>query len=194
MSNRSILSGAAVVLFVGLVVNFPARLAYSWFGTDYVRLAEIKGSVWSGSAGQADFAGIYCTDTRWRISPTRLLFGKLAAELQTSPVSGSLSANVEIGRGGNLRVTELNGQVPLAAFSEVIPLVGVSGRISPRLSEVEVIDGQLRTVTGTVIIEDLVSRSVAADVVLGSFLVELQNSKLGIVGSVEDTEAVLDIA
>ncbi len=193
ISTRFILIGAGLVLLIGLISNFPARLAYSWIAKDQIALANVSGTIWNGSAGQANISGVYLSNTKWRLSFFNLLTGKLAVSIQTSPLSGLLSAHVTINSAGNVAIRNIEGQFPISALSEVIPLVGVSGTIVPHLSDVEIENGRVKKVVGSITIVNLVSNTVVPEV-LGTFLVELQTSESAITGSVEDVEAIIDIA
>ena len=42
-----------VTLLLGLVIFFPARVAYRWFVPDTISFAGISGSVWNGGAREA---------------------------------------------------------------------------------------------------------------------------------------------
>lgn len=193
ISTRFTVISAVLILLLGLIANFPARLAYSWFAQDYFAVSGISGSIWSGSAQQANINGIYLSDTEWQLSVLRLFTGKLAASVNTAPPAGELSANILVQSDGSLHISNLEGQVPISILAGIVPLVGVSGTIVPRLAEIDIKEGRLINVVGSITIANLISQSVVPDV-LGTFLVELQSTDSGIVGSVEDVEALIDIA
>lgn len=184
----------AVLVFVfGLVANFPARLAYSWFGPADVQLVQPQGSVWSGDARQVIINGTGFDALSWNLAFWPLLRGHLSLTLAAKPGGGSLSAESDIGFDGSLRLTELRASIPIEALQGLIPLVGISGTINMTIDEFAVSRGVVQSIKGAVMITGLRSR-VVSNGSLGDYLVEIQSSDGSIIASVEDRDGVLDVA
>ena len=62
--QRLILAGIAT-LVIGLIITFPARVAYQWFAPAELKLSGISGSIWHGAAAQGSAGGVYLTNVEW---------------------------------------------------------------------------------------------------------------------------------
>ncbi|MDH3416976.1 MAG: type II secretion system protein N, partial [Gammaproteobacteria bacterium] len=71
-SRARLIVVACITLLVGLVVLFPARVAYRWLPAPAFDLAGISGSVWNGQASQMKSGSLYLQDLQWRIKPLSL--------------------------------------------------------------------------------------------------------------------------
>jgi general secretion pathway protein N len=190
-TRRLILAGV-VTLLVGLIITFPARVAYQWFGPGGLKLSGIAGSIWRGSAKQGSASGIYLTDIRWSFRPLALLRGRLGYAISSNPASGFLDANVAIGVGG-VNMSDVNGAISLAALGDALPLKGIEGDVSLRFDKLVIRDGWTVGAIGTVDIANLVSRYLSPSV-LGDYRAEFQSADEGILASVEAVSGVLELA
>ena len=101
MQSRRRLIIAGVVAFVaGLVVLFPARVAYDWFAPPDLGVSGISGSVWSGAATHVKAGNVYVANLKWRFRPFRLITGKLAYAVSTRLGSDAVEADLAFGFGG----------------------------------------------------------------------------------------------
>ena len=48
--RRGLVLLGILVLAIGLVAKFPARVAYSWVSAPFVSMSGIHGTIWNGSA------------------------------------------------------------------------------------------------------------------------------------------------
>ena len=78
-SHKALVAIGLLTFVTGVVLLFPARVAYHWFAPSTVQAGGLDGSIWSGSATEVTAAGLYLRDVRWRLKPMRLLTGKLGA-------------------------------------------------------------------------------------------------------------------
>jgi len=193
MSNtrRLILVGIATLL-IGLIVSFPARVAYQWFAPNELQLSGIDGSVWRGTATQGSAGGIYIADLRWSFRPLALLSGKLEFVSSSKLASGFFDANVAVGVGGSVTLSDVAGALTLDALATMLPLTGIDGDVSVQFEEL-VIENDLPVVaTGTVNISNLVSL-LLSPTPLGDYRAEFQTQDDGILGSVEAISGVLEL-
>ena len=117
MASRSRLIKVGVLVFVvGLILLFPARVAYRWFAPAEFVASGISGSVWSGHANEATAYGTYFRDLSWRIHLLELLTAKLGYAIETKLASGFVEANIAVGIGGTVRATELKATLPLSSM------------------------------------------------------------------------------
>ena len=155
--KRLILAGIATFV-IGLIITFPARVAYQWFAPGELKLSGINGSIWRGNAAQGTAGGIYLADVNWSFRPLGLLGGKLEFASNGKLASGFFDANVAVGMGGSLALSNVTGALTLDTLAEVLPLAGIEGDISVQFEELIVENGLPVEATGTLNIANLVSR------------------------------------
>ena len=197
-SRKLILVAAIVVFVVGVVALFPARVAYKWFVPDVVQMSGIEGTAWSGRAAEISAGGVYLRDLDWQVSPVRLLTGALAIRVEATPPTGFIEAHVAFGFGGTVRISDLNGSIPLQLFAnplQQLGLAGLSGSSSAQFELIVIRDGLPTEAEGTFAVASLVAPTIDRDLtVLGSYRAEFMTTDSGIVASVEDAGAVFDLA
>ena len=193
MSNSRllILVGIATLL-IGLIVSFPARIAYQWFAPDELQLSGIDGSVWRGSATQGSAGGIYIADLNWNFRPLALLTGELEFVSSSRLASGFLDATIALGVGGSLTLSDVAGALTLDTLAAMLPLAGIEGDVSMQFEELEIRNGLPVAATGTLNIANLVSR-LLSPAPLGNYRAEFQTQDDGILGSVEAISGVLEL-
>ena len=194
MKNRKRLIIAGIATFViGLIITFPARVAYQWFAPGDLKLSGINGSIWRGNAAQGTAGGIYLADVNWSFRPIGLLGGKLEFATSSKLASGFLDANVAVGIGGSLTLSDVAGALALDTLAGVIPLSGIEGDVSVQFEELVVENGMPVEATGTLNIANLVSRYLSPTR-LGDYKAEFQTQDDGILGSIKSIRGVLELA
>ena len=192
--GRKSLLLVGLLTFVGaFIARFPARVAYSWFAPPAVQLSGLEGSIWSGSAVEMSVAGLYLRDLKWRLRPSRLLTGKLAASIEASPSSGFVAADVAVGPGGSIALSDVNGSLPLSDFGSLARMPGLAGDASVRFEELRIRDGLPVAARGTLTIAGLVAPLVDP-ASIGGYRAEFFTDNNTIIGSVEDVNGVFDLA
>ena len=192
-STRGLIAVGILTLILGLIIKLPARLAVQWFAPPEVAISSIRGSAWSGSAGEASVAGIYLRDLQWEFSPLRLFVGALGYDISATPVSGFIEGSVSVGLGGALSLTDLQASLPLGIFAEAIGISGLEGNGSFQFDRLRIVDGLPVEVDGTVQIADLIVPIAGRDS-LGAYKAEFFTQTDGIIASVEDIDGVIDLA
>lgn len=193
MKNTKRLVLAGIITFVvGLIITFPARVAYQWFAPAELKLNGINGSIWRGSATQGSAGGIYLSDINWRFRPLGLVTGKLAYTANSKLASGFIDANVAVGVGSSLILSDVTGALTLDALADMLPLSGIEGDISLQFDELVVEDGLPVEVTGTLKIANLVSRYLSPTP-LGDYQANFETEADVILGSVDAISGVLDL-
>lgn len=194
MAGSSRLIKAGLLVFViALVVSFPARVAYRWFAPPQFVASGISGSIWSGRAAEASAAGAYFRDLNWDIRLLDLLTAKLGYAIESKLSSGFVEGNIAVGFGGTLRATELRATLPLASMQSISGIAGIRGSATVNLSQLEISDGMPRSAQGIVEISGLTVPLVSSDPI-GGFKAEFFSQDSGIAASLEDTNAVIDLA
>jgi general secretion pathway protein N len=187
-----ILAGIATFV-IGLIITFPARVAYQWFAPGDLKLSGISGSVWRGKAAQGTAAGVYLADINWRYRPLALLRGKLEFASNSKLASGFFDAKVAVGVGGRVTLSDLTGALTLETLASVLPLAGIEGDVSAQFEKIIVENGVPVEATGTLNITNLISRYLSP-MRLGDYRAAFQTQDDGIAGTVESTSGVLEVA
>ena len=129
-NRRGLITIAVVTFVVGLVILFPARVAYNWFAPPGVAVSNLSGTVWSGSAGEASINQLYLYDLSWRFKPSTLFSGGLGFQFEAKPVSGFVDGVVVAGFGGNLELRDLTASLPLDVLGAALQVSGLRGNAS----------------------------------------------------------------
>ena len=194
MANSSRLIKAGLLVFVvGLVISFPARIAYRWFAPAEFVASGISGSIWSGRATEASAAGTYLRDLNWNIRLFDLLTAKLGYAIESKLASGFVEGNIAVGVGGTVRATDLRATLPLAALQSITGMVGIGGSANANFARLEIAEGMPKIAEGVLEISGLLVPLVSSDP-LGGFRAEFFSQESGIAASLEDTNAVIDLA
>jgi general secretion pathway protein N len=193
VTRKALVSVGLLTFVLAFITMFPARAAYNWFAPEAVRLSGLEGSVWSGSAAEASVAGLYFRDLRWRMRPLLLFTGKVATSIEASPSSGFLEADVALGFGGDVTLTNVNGSLPLSAFATIARVPGLAGTTSIQFVELRIRDGLPVAADGTLSVANLVAPMVDA-APIGGYRAEFFTEDNAVVASVEDVNGVFDLA
>ncbi len=194
MSNRSRLTKVGLLVFVvGVILLFPARVAYRWFAPADFVARGISGSVWNGHAMEAIVYGTYLRDLSWRIQLLDLVTAKLGYAVESKLVSGFVKANIAIGIGGTLSVSNLQASLPLESMRSISSLAGIRGSLTANFSELRIESAMPVAAVGVLEISGLTLPLVSSDP-LGGFKAEFFSEDSGITASIEDSNAVLDLA
>lgn len=190
---RRVVTVFFVTFAVGLIVTFPARVAYHWFAPPTVALSGIAGSIWRGSASQANVGGVYCGELRWRLRPLALFRGRASFDVTASPAGGVLDGDAAIGFGGDVHVSDMRAALPLDAIAGVAGVPGLRGTATVDLERLRWSDGLPVAADGSAEVRGLVLPLVLAEPI-GGYRVEFFTQEDGVVASVEDTDGAVDIA
>ena len=127
--SMSLYAGAIAVAVIGAsLVSLPASVAGSVvnaLSSGQVLVRNARGSAWNGRADLTVVAGgatLVLPETHWRLRPSRLLVGELAAELRFA--GPQLQGTLEAARGFSaLRVANADLTFPAAWIIDRIPMV-----------------------------------------------------------------------
>ncbi len=150
--------GLAAVVAIALA-TLPASLAASQLERVGLAAAGFSGSLWTGRAQGLAWRGAPVGDLRWKLRPWSLLAGRASGELDVARPDGTLSTAFSASYSGEVRLTNLQGNLDVAALS-ALPLglpPGWRGRLSGRLDEVVVSDGRPTAIRGTLDMDGLVA-------------------------------------
>jgi hypothetical protein len=127
--------------------TFPAAVAYRWLAPQGVSFSGIDGTLWRGSAVAGAVGDLALRDIRWTVQPTRLLIGRLAANIQARLTEGSVRAHVSASPS-RVVLSEVQGSTSIATLRSVLPVAGVRGDASVNLNELDLEGGAVTGVLG----------------------------------------------
>lgn len=182
-----------ITLIVGLLVMFPARVAYHWFAPPGIALSGIQGTVWNGQAGEANVAGLYLRNIDWSMQPLALFGGKLGVEFAADGASGFASGQAAIGLGGTAELSDLAASLSLQSLQGLVQMPGLEGTVNLQFERLVLTDGLPVAADGNLQIANLrvpmIHRSS-----LGGYRADFFTQESGVMASVEDTDGVVEIA
>lgn len=189
---RLVILGVATLL-AGIVVLFPARVAYHWVSPPGVAIAGIEGTIWSGRAAEGEVAGLYLSDIGWRMRPLAIFTGRLSYAVEADAASGFASADVALGIGGRASIENLTASFSLQALQQIAGMPGLDGAAIARFERLVFEDGVPVAANGVLEVDDLRAPIVHRSPI-GGFRAEFFTQETGIVASIEDVDAVVDLA
>ncbi len=194
MPNRSRLIKIGVLTFVaGIILIFPARVAYHWFAPPGLSVSGISGSIWSGSAREADASGIYLRDLQWRIRLLDLVTLKLGYAVSTTLASGFIEGEIAFGVTGSVVARNISASLPLSTLQNVTQIRGLQGNLSAQFTVLELEAGLPVTADGVLEVSNLIAPLIDRNSI-GGYKAEFVTQESGINASVEDTDGVIDLA
>lgn len=194
MSRNKRFIAAGVVTFVaGIVLMFPARMAYTWFAPAQLRLSGISGTIWNGAAAEGSAFGMYLHDIRWKFSPASLFTGKLIYAVQSNTAFGKVSCDAGVTATGNVLVRNLDSSFALQQFRDLFQLQGFDGTLFVHVESLVLRDGIPVEAIGNIRLSKLMARQLSPDII-GDFQADFSTDDEGIVGTVQDLAGVLDVA
>lgn len=194
MARRARFLTLGLLAFVaGIVLFFPARVAYQWLAPPELKLNGIHGTIWHGNASEASVRGVYLHGLQWQIHPLNLLGAKASYSIEGKFVSGFLQADIAIDVSGALTVSELAASMTLAELQPALGIPGLGGNLSLQFSRLRAVDGLPVAADGEISVAQLVVPFVFRDS-LGDFRAEFFTEDAAVVASLEDSDALIDLA
>jgi len=190
---RTLIVAGIATLLLGLVLLFPARVAYRWFAPAAVAFSGVDGTLWRGKAGDGQIGGVYLRNINWRMRPAALLTGRIAYNVDADTASGFLTADVALSPGGNVLATDLNASLSLQSMQQLARMSGLDGMLSLQFERLEIVDGLPVAASGTLEVANLRAPLIYR-APIGGFRAEFFTQETGVVASIEDTQAVIDLA
>lgn len=193
MNRRRLIKIGLLVALLGLIVMFPARVAYRWFAPAEFVASGISGTVWNGQAEEASANGFYLRDLNWDFLPFRLFTGRIAYALESRFASGFMEGQLALGFGGSLYANGLRCALPLESLHSIPIVAGSRGMLSVDFSRLELTDGLPVVADGSLEIAGFMNPLLHREPI-GGFRAEFFSQESGVTASIEDTAAVIDLA
>lgn len=161
---------AAVVLLA--LATLPANLLAGQLSRAGLDAAALWGSVWNGRAQGLTWQSAPLGDLSWSVSPWSLLRGRVSGDVVLTRPDGSLRAGYSVSLGGDLRLEDVQADLPIEVLSS-LP-IGMPrnwrGRLSGRFEEIVVSGGWPTVLRGTLDMDGLIAPQ-PRNTSIGSYLV-----------------------
>ena len=193
LRKRGLFLVGAITFVVAVVVLFPARVAYHLASPPHVAISGFSGTVWRGSAQEFSTNGVYLRNLEWRMHPLSLFTGNAVFDVSGSPSSGFFESEVAVGASGSITLRDLSAALPLSMFERAAGVSGMRGELSLQIERLKLVNGRPEALDGSVNVADLLV-PVLSRTPLGGYRADFFTQTDGIIGSVEDTDGVVDLA
>ncbi len=113
MKKAGLTMGAALLVFVGVLVwQFPASWARGFLPTS-ITCTELAGSLWNGQCTELVAQGVAVGDVTWNVSAWRALTGKLVGEVSVTRANAAVKSNLAMSFAGDGELLNLQARLPL---------------------------------------------------------------------------------
>jgi general secretion pathway protein N len=147
-----------VFVFAGIVV---ARLPASWVLPDRkagVTCTEADGTIWNGTCAGLAFQQQPIGELSWEVHASRLLAGKINADLVVTRPTGSARGNVEAGLDKKITARDIRADLPLdRELTAALPpnFRGLLGKLHAQIAYLRVDGTKIRAIEGVIEAHDL---------------------------------------
>lgn len=140
-----------------------------------VRLEGVHGSLWQGTAVDANVANFDLGKLDWNLRSWGLLLGKLKLHLIFGQDNVQGNAYVSVGMGGTVNASDVNLQLPAA---KLMPMfygypVSISGMLKGNLVKVELERGRVINAQGRIVWQNAAIRA-PQNIEMGDYLITLE--------------------
>jgi general secretion pathway protein N len=145
-----------------------------------VSLQGVHGSIWQGTANDANIANFNLGKLQWNLHSWGLLLGKLKLKLSFNDEVVKGNGYVSIGMGGSLTAEDVNLQFPAQTLMPLLygyPL-SIAGDIRGNLKEVSITRGRVLQAQGRVVWKNAAIRA-PQNIEMGDYLITVEPVNLG---------------
>jgi general secretion pathway protein N len=148
----------AVVAFAAVVI---ARLPASWVVPEppsAFSCGAVDGSIWSGTCTGLTAQGSAIGDVTWSVHITRLLTGKLSANIALTRPTGSVRGDFDVGLDRSITARNVQANLPLdQSVTSLLPggLRGLHGTANANIAFAHVVRDIVTQIQGRIEVHDL---------------------------------------
>jgi general secretion pathway protein N len=155
-----LLALGVLALLAFALVTLPAGVAAGSLRKAGIEAGFFAGSIWSGRATALTWRGAPVGDAEWKITPLKLLRGRVAGHARLTRVDGALAADFDVGfTGADIKLSMIEFALPLAAL-DAFPIgmpKGWQGRATGQFATIDVVQGWPARLQGTLELDGLVA-------------------------------------
>ena len=194
MHRRWLLAAGLLAFLAGVLMVFPARVAYRWFVPPEVALSGIEGTIWNGRADHATIAGVYVRNLEWQSRPFSLFVLRPAYDARGELVAGFVEGRFSVGLGQRVRLQNATASISLSSLAGALNMKALDGTANLRIDELDIRGGLPVAASGTVEVRNLLAPTIYSRAPIGGYRAEFFTQENGIAASVEDTDGIIDVA
>jgi general secretion pathway protein N len=191
---RPVLLLSLLGFVLGLIVGMPLRWALPLLPKS-LRCETPSGSLWSGTCTTLSFGALNLGTVQWMLKPASLLLGRVGAEVRVTQPGLTGSASLAVGFGGRVTAQGIDARISLGSPLLVRFAASLRGDLTLDLDELQLEDGWVRALRGTVDAADLEQVS-PQPLALGRYRMQFDSapdSAGRIVGKLSDQGGPLDV-
>jgi len=155
-----LLALGVLALLAFALATLPAGVAAGPLRKAGIETGALSGSLWSGRATAMSWRGAGIGDAEWKISPTRLLTGRIAGHARLTRTDGSVETDFDLSFSGrDVRLRAARIELPLAALN-ALPLgmpKGWQGHVSGQFDAIDLQQGWPANIKGSLDLDGLVA-------------------------------------
>ena len=156
MKNLLRLIGLGLVTYLVFALAFlPAGVAFRWLAPPQLKMSGVSGTIWSGQASAIGLGGWSLGATQWSMIPSELLRARLAYHVRAEHPDGFVETDMSAGFGQSLEFGDLQGALPVASLSQIVPVAGLRGQVVLRFALLELKQGWPTAAEGAVALGNL---------------------------------------
>lgn len=146
---RPVLLLAVLGFVLGLVVGMPLRWALPLLPKN-LRCDAPFGSLWSGGCTNLGLDVLNLGSVRWTLTPGSLLRGRVGADVQVAQPGLTGRASLAVGLGGSVTAADVRADIALGGPLLARFASSLRGNLALNLDQLELKDGWVRALRGTV--------------------------------------------
>jgi general secretion pathway protein N len=150
------LIGLGIVTFaVFATVTLPANVIAGPLGKQGIVVSGISGTVWHGAAQVVQSGNVNIGSLQWTLRALPLLTGRAVADVKLDRIDGYAQGNVSIKSSGELLLHDVDASLPVSTLPPNLIAGGWTGKLTLKLSTVEIIARWPTQLVGSIEVLDL---------------------------------------
>jgi len=182
-----------ILFMLALIIQFPATVSQQWLESDHIKVNGINGTIWKGSASEAEINRWYLRDIKWEFIPKKLFSGEVSYQLSMYPFNGLVDTTLTLKSNEIINFNKLKGNLSHGTLEAIFPYFGIDSAIKLNINEIIMNSGAPTLINGKITLNDLIIKGLSNQSV-GSYEIDLITQNNQIIGSFDDINALLDVA
>lgn len=157
MNKRLVILLSCIFFLIALVVLMPANVVWQLAKSSLpdIRLHQVQGTVWSGSAASVTALGQTFNQLHWKLKPIPLMMARLDIDLNIQDRTFPFKTSINMDYDKNIQLTRMKGKLP-ARLLQQIPaarIVNLTGVFNFEIRQLLVDKNGLQKADGIILLE-----------------------------------------
>ncbi len=196
-SWRIFAAAGLLALLVFLIGDFPASLAYAWWGSALApaRASGIHGTVWAGSATRVSINSARFTNVSWKLHPWTLVLLRPGYRFRARLRDGYVSGIAALAPDGTVHLGDVEARSDLGGLATLFGMgrLPAAGEVNVLLQRAALSGGRPISARGRASVSDLTLHLGNHDVPLGAYGIVIRTDGKRITGTVQDSGGALRV-